>query len=242
MNVLLASNLKEIKDVEKLPKLGSGHDGIVYKYDSLALKILKYDIEERKEKGLLSFEKANYFVNECMTKRITMPTDILLDENGIYAGIVMECIDEIEIDELELFTEDLYISSLELLEDINLLTKNRVGLNDINRGSFLLAKDFLHLCDVDKYIDYRKQNRINVDFINKDAYNYAISKFIVLKIMEMIKKERQITKEEREILNKWIKFKVKEGKMLKYIEEELKDSKQIIFKDFLEKQKQKIIR
>ena len=30
--------------------------------------------------------------------------------------------------------------------------------------------------------------------------------------------------------------------MLKYIEEELKDSKQIIFKDFLEKQKQKIIR
>lgn len=241
MNVLLASNLQEIREVERLERLGSGHDGKVYKYRELALKLLKYDIEQRKEKGLLSFEKANYFVNECMTKRITMPQDILLDESGIYTGIVMECIDKVE-DSSRFFTEDFYISGLEIKEDVDKLSENRVGIKDINRGSFIIGKDFLHICDVDKFIDYRKQSKVNVEMLNRDAYNFLLSKFIVLNIMERIKRERNLTKEERTTLNRWVKYQVKKSKMLTYIEQELKDPNQLRFEDFIETQKQKILR
>ena len=45
MKCYFASNLKEILNIENLPEIGKGTDGIVYRYNKLALKLLKYDSE-----------------------------------------------------------------------------------------------------------------------------------------------------------------------------------------------------
>lgn len=49
VEVIFGSNLKSIKNIYGLEKIGAGHDGLVFKYNDKALKLLKYDIENRQK-------------------------------------------------------------------------------------------------------------------------------------------------------------------------------------------------
>ena len=93
--VVLRSTLEVIPDISALPRVGAGHDGRVFKFNDKALKLLKYDISLRKEKNLMTFSKATYFLDELDLKRIIKPIDILLDSEGVYTGYVMEYLDDV---------------------------------------------------------------------------------------------------------------------------------------------------
>ena len=76
--VIFRSDLSVVPNIYDLPKLGAGHDGRVFRFNNKALKLLKYDISLRKEKDLMTFAKATYFLDELNLKRIVKPIDILL--------------------------------------------------------------------------------------------------------------------------------------------------------------------
>lgn len=157
--VILKNNLEEIPNIYDLEKIGSGHDGLVFRYQDKVLKLLKYDINTRKVKNLMTFDKAIYFQKKLKLIRMTKPIDTMLDVDGIYTGIVMEYLDDVTTEkkkgtprykETGNFTcGDLVCSTNDLEEDFNELTKNRVQAKDLNRGSYIYTTDFMHLCDMD---------------------------------------------------------------------------------------------
>ena len=84
MPIFMSNVSVKIPNVFELKRLGAGHDGVVYRYDDLVFKLLKYDIDLRKQKDLMTFEKAYYFMENLDLKRIAQPIDILFDSDGVY--------------------------------------------------------------------------------------------------------------------------------------------------------------
>lgn len=206
--VRLVENKVIIPNIYSLKKLGAGHDGRVFQYEDLALKLLKYDINKRKEKDLMTFTKVNYFLESLELKRTASPIDTLLDTDGIFAGYVMECIEDVTKDPKspsyklpsEFSCFDLAYSIAELEEDFADLTKARIRAKDINRGSYIISSDFLHICDMDKFHMLPSTSRGTSD-LNSSALNFAIAKFLYF---EMIKTQFYHD-EHKKALNNWVK-------------------------------------
>lgn len=205
-SVILRSNLEYIPNVYELQKLGAGHDGEVYKYNNLVLKLLKYNLEVRKAKGLMTFDKAMYFQEELNLRRFTKPIDILLDEDGVYTGYVMNYLEDLSNPKINMKKpksigdydiQDLISSIIDLRKDFDILSKKNIIGRDINRGSFLLTEDFLHLCDMDKYQMYVSC----ASDLNKRNLNYVIVKLLYF---EMIGFDF-VSKQDRKKLIQWIK-------------------------------------
>ena len=57
-SVIFKSNNTLIGNIFNLPYVGGGTDGTIFRYGDNALKLLKFDINTRKEKDLMTFEKA----------------------------------------------------------------------------------------------------------------------------------------------------------------------------------------
>ncbi len=206
-----------IPNVYALERLGAGHDGFVYKInDDIVVKILKYDVAQRKEKNLMTFQKANYFAENLSLKRIAVPIDTALDNDGIYTGYVMEYLDDlskINSDSPKYkapgdFTcGNLILAANELREDFNKLTKAKVLVNDVNEGSYIFTPDYVHLCDTDKYAI--------VDRITSDAnlrmYNFVISKLVYYEMKSIIGDSKECSK----LLSAWVKKCTNSGDYLK---------------------------
>ncbi len=207
--VRLAESRIVIPNIHDLEKIGAGHDGAVYRYGDLAIKLLKYEIPERNEKNLMTYKKVNYFCENVSCKRIIMPIDSLFDENGIHAGYAMQYIDNVASEKKKGTEEYKAPGDFELIqliyamayleEDFEELTKNKVRVEDINRGSYIYNHEFLHLCDTDKFII--AENRTNVEDLNYNKLNFSIAKFL---IYEMQKSE-YYSKEYEKILSKWVR-------------------------------------
>lgn len=75
----------------------------------------------RKNNGLMTYEKAIYFQDKLDLKRILKPIHIMLDEDDIYVGYVMDCY---TIDDFYLY--DLLNSISYLKDDFQNLTKNNI--------------------------------------------------------------------------------------------------------------------
>lgn len=199
--VTFASNLCTIDDLHKLEKIGSGHDGIVWQYGNQAIKELKYDANTRLQKNLMTFEKAQFFIEwSSKFKRIKMPTDILFDKNGCYTAYVMDLIEKIDLTlnpisnvPISLFLE----SSYELKSDFDLLNKMHTVAKDINFGSYLFDKSFMHLCDTDKYIVY-KDLRSTV-ILNIQLYNYMLARLLYSLMYDKSLDSQSLRK-----LNRWV--------------------------------------
>jgi len=189
--------------ISELEKIGAGHDGIVYRYnDDYALKVLKYNTQERKDRNLMTFDKAIYLKENLKLRRITNPKDILLDTDGNYAAYMMDYKDDVikadEYRNVGNFTcGDLLSSVFELQEYFAELTKKNVLAKDINRGSYIYTSDFLYLCDMDKY----EINNRGCEDLNKRALNFVIAKLLYY---EMLKNGSFDNLQMRQLAN-WVK-------------------------------------
>lgn len=197
-----------IPNIYSLEKIGAGHDGVVYRYGDLALKLLKYDIAKRKEKKLMSFDKATYFTENLILKKIEGPIDTMLDVDGVYTGYVMKYIENLASEKLKGTKEykdpseyrliDLIFSVADLESDFSELSKKNVCAKDINRGSYIYSNDFLHLCDTDKYI---RCSSSSVSDLNRSAINFVFAKMMYYMMLNL----KNYDKVSRKILLEWVK-------------------------------------
>ncbi len=204
--IVLRSDFQVIPDVFQLEKIGAGHDGVVFHYGDKVLKVLKYDITKRKEKGLMTFDKAVYFKDELNLKRITQPVDILFDRDGVYTGYAMNYLEDISLDKKkespiykrpsDFSCGEFIYSILELEDDFSELTRKNVRANDINRGSYIYTSSFLYLCDMDKY-------GISSSCFdsNCSTLNFVIAKFIYYEMLKRGNYDKQKLKE----LSAWVR-------------------------------------
>ena len=220
--VVMCNSYKLIPDVSALDKIGAGHDGIVYRYDDLVFKVLKYDIDIRKTKDLMTFEKATYFVNNLHLNRIAQPIDTLLDSDGVYTGYVMKFFDDVTKDKNspyyqttgEFLMRDMLRSVNELEEDVSQLSSNKVFIDDLNRGSYIYTKDHMIMCDMDKF--HVVQSSKNPSDHNRSALNFFISKSLYYEM----EKSGLFTKNELKELIHWVK---KSSNSIGYLKEIRRD-------------------
>lgn len=239
--VVFRSTLEVIPDINALPKVGAGHDGIVFRLNDKALKILKYDIDLRKEKNLMTFSKATYFLDELNLRRIVKPIDILLDSEGIYTGYVMDYLEDVTSTKKKgtpIYREpsdfscgELIHSMHDFIDDFNELTRKNVLATDINRGSYVFTTDFMHLCDMDKY----QLGLVRVDDLNKSRLNFVIAKFLYIVMSKGLDKE-QLKK-----LNIWLKQVVNSRDFLESLECEIGTDYRAPISEFADYKVKKII-
>jgi len=242
--IIIRDDLQVIPNIYALQRIGAGHDGYVFRLGNKVLKLLKYDIEHRKVKGLMTFQKAVHFKDELDLKRITKPVDILLDEDGVYSGYVMNYIEDISSDKKKNnpiykasgdFTCGELINAIyDLAIDLNELTKNKVVVNDINRGSYIFSYDFMHMCDMDKYL--WKPNGSGIYESNQQALNFIIAKYLYYEIL----KQRQYDKQQLKTLTKWVKKSSNSKTFLKDLRKEIGDNYSEPVKEFVKYKSDKI--
>lgn len=217
--VYFQNNLTSGISIDGLEKIGSGYDGIVYKYGNLVLKIIKYDMNYRSQKVLMTFKKAVYFKDKLDLKRITQPIDILFDYNGFFSGYVMRYVEDVTILEKNIgdFTCGEFLESSNLLkEDFNNLTKNNVLAKDINPASIIYSQNFINLCDIDKYVILENGNS-NIEISNRDKFYYVLAKVLYFTMRSVDNLEKQQLKE----LYRWIKKASHRSDFLLELEQEI---------------------
>lgn len=202
-SIILSGSGEVIPNVFSLEKIGAGHDGIVFRYGNKALKVLKYDDFFREKNGLMTYNKATFFIENLNLKRITKPTDIFYDDSLSFAGYVMDFIEPlVSLDSSKRFLDfscpELLDSILELDSDFTNLTVNGVLVGDINLGSYIYSSDFLHLCDMDKYRVYKSGDLKNR---NKLILNFVIAKML----SSMMQADTSFSSSEKKIIASWIR-------------------------------------
>ena len=238
--IFRSANIK-IPNIYELPKIGAGHDGYVFKYEDKAVKLLKYDIDERRQRDLMTFKKALYFEENLNLKRIASPIDTILDEDGKYTGYVMRYLHDItkpspnsEIKKIDDFTcGDLFTAIDELQIDVNELSKNKVSMEDLNRYSFIYTDRFLHLCDTDKY----KIVTSTPEFYNNTQLRYIIAKFL---LYQMTKEE--LGKMDKKKIEQWCKKSINDTEFFNRLRREIYDSYDSHIGEFVEYKKHEILR
>ena len=224
------TNFKEIPDVFSLERVGAGHDGFVYRDGDVVYKVLKHGIDGRKERGLMSFDKAMNF-QTLDVNRIIKPDDVLIDEDGVYAGYVMHYYEDLSKKDEEgivkkqigeFTVEDFLISVSELCDDVSELTKRGIVIKDINRGSYIFSSDFLHICDMDKYF----LNRGQALRINWNQLNFIVAKLMYFEKMERegYFKDNEFANEINKRMNKWVSKSANSSNFIRTLETELNGS------------------
>lgn len=221
--VTISGNYETISNVFDLPRIGAGHDGIIFRFNNKALKLLKYDITLRKKQGLMTFDKALYFKDRLDLQRITQPTDILLDQDGVYTGYMMDYIEDLtslkkkgtpRYRQPGDFSCGDLIESWDLLEqDFSQMTANHIRVKDINRGSYLFGSDFIHLCDMDKY----EIMSVSPTDLNQSSLNFTMAKFLSY---EMEKSEYYDKSRKREI-DCWVKKQANSRTFFQHVKTEI---------------------
>ena len=224
------NNFKEIPDVFSLERVGAGHDGFVYRDGDVVYKVLKHGIDGRKERGLMSFDKAMNF-QTLDVNRIIKPDDVLIDEDGVYAGYVMHYYEDLSKKDEEgivkkqigeFTVEDFLTSVSELCDDVSELTKRGIVIKDINRGSYIFSSDFLHICDMDKYF----LNRGQALRINWNQLNFIVAKLMYFEKMERegYFKDNEFANEINKRMNKWVSKSANASNFIRTLETELSGS------------------
>ncbi len=233
-----------IPNIFDLPKLGAGHDGRVFRYGNLALKLLKYDIPTRAAKNLMTFAKAKYFRDELEPRRFINPYGILLDEDGVYCGYSMEYVEDLAKDPnspnykapSSFTVEDLFCAIEDLEADTEEMTKKKVVMKDLNRGCYLFSSDFMKICDMDKFFIALHQTGIRS--INRNSLNFLIAKFF---LYELTKKHAD-DKEHLDIVKKWTVRNIKNPKFIDQTKSELESTSALIIGDYLEEKDRTLIK
>lgn len=222
-------------DIFDLPRLGSGHDGYVFKYGNLALKLLKYDIPTRRERNLMTFKKAQFFKNELDLRRMLKPEGVFFDEEGQYAGYYMPAIDNLANPKSPNYrspssysTEDLLYAIYDLESDRDELTRKNVVMKDLNRGAYLFDSEFMKICDMDKF--YRALSRTGVHSLNIQGLNFLIAKFFLYEIQS----KKDITDGQKKAVLRWVKSCINDIHFISRTKDELFETPNATIGDYLD--------
>ena len=227
-NEVVVDNKEVISNVKELDKVGAGVDGILFRHNDKVLKILKDDFSNPNTYNLsMNYDKVLYFKDNLHLSRITNPTGVLYNVYGKYIGYTMDYLDDVvkhSKKNINDFTcEDLNKSIIELQNDFDKLNKNKIVAQDINTGSYIFTKDFLHLCDMDRYIFSEKT------FLNKSSLNFIVAKLLYLEITKLdIYDKPQLRK-----LSRWVKSCSKSSSFLEELENETYSNKDASVLEFV---------
>lgn len=154
-------------DLNTLPILGMGKEGIVYNYNGQALKI--YHKNRSKSLGYpeITKERIN-FLSTLNTSYFILPKNYVLNNEGLLIGTISPLLKEKKptkniLDE----PIDTAINSIKLVYDEgDIFNKNKVLLNDLNHNFFYNI--FFYFFDSDLYSLY--------NCLNNPAYETIVSK------------------------------------------------------------------
>ncbi len=177
--IVIANNEEVVTNLNLLPKVGAGVDGILLRYNDEVLKILKTDFSNPNTYRLsMNYDKLLFFKDNLHLSRITKPTGVLYNIDGKYIGYTMDYLDDVVASDKMSINDftcgDLYKSIIELHNDFDELTKNNVVVKDLNTNSYIFTTDFLHLCDMDRYLMNAKVS------VNENNLKFVFAKFLYL--------------------------------------------------------------
>ena len=186
-------------DTNKLTFLtDKGSEFIVYKYDTLALKIYK----DNYKLSHLSLEELKIF-KSILTKRILLPSDFLLNNNDELIGYMMPYIDG-EKNLLYDSVSNLFNELAVLKEDLDSLSSNLIILRDINTENTIYNGN-LYLIDPGNYAINQLEGIIFHVEIEDTKLSNELTKIAInseyYKLRELI---NSLTKQEKEkIIKTW---------------------------------------
>ncbi len=227
-NEVVVDNKEVITNVKELDKVGAGVDGLLFRHNDKVLKILKDDFSNPNTINLsMNYDKLLYFKDNLHLSRITNPTGVLYNVYGKYIGYTMDYLDDVvkhSKKNVEDFTcEDLNKSIRGLKNDFDQLSKNKIVAQDINLGSYIFTDDFLHLCDMDRYIFSQET------YLNDSNLNFVLAKLLYFSITKLDTYDKSQLRK----LSRWVKSCSKSSSFLEDLESETYKNKDASVLEFI---------
>lgn len=203
---------------EKLQYIDEGQESIVYKYRDKALKLYR----KQPRKRVLS-EEMIYKLKEIPTKRIIMPEGCLYEKNQI-KGLYMPYISGNRKEVYELEKEKLIDEFKYIYDDLSLLGKESIVIDDLRISNFLCNKEAFYLIDTGDY--YISRNIKDTTNVNINAFRIFTFSDIIGKAMqdeglkEMLPFRELLGKIRKE---KYQAFKKYEDNVIEYLQENMKE-------------------
>ena len=190
MNYIVGNRELEISDVELCDLyIDEGSEVEVYRYNDEVLKIYKpYCIKNRLDEDTIDR------LIGIDTKRIIMPNDIIRDDNSQLIGYTMPYIESYGLDEFKRMKIRYLIDELDIIkEDLKLLSKNHIDIEDMNIGNILVGNG-IYFIDPGSYnISNYRENILYS--LNKETINSFILKDILERFSRISKYDKKILEE-----------------------------------------------
>lgn len=161
---------------QKLEYLDSGAESHVYQYNDKAIKIYR----EIPNKRVLSESMINK-LKGITTKRVIMPEGILYEDNKI-KGLYMPYIKGQQSEVYNLEKEKLIEEFSYIYDDLSILGKEQIIIDDLRMSNFICNSDAFYLIDTGDY--YINKNIKNTTRINQDEFKTFIFNDIMKVIMQ----------------------------------------------------------
>ncbi len=169
--------------------IDEGTEVEVYRFDDEVLKLYKtYCNKNRLD------EKTINKLKNIDTKRIIMPNNVIRNESLEFIGYSMPYIESNSLDFFNYMTIQDLINELEIVkQDLIVLSKNQIDIEDINIGNILLG-DGLYFIDPGSY-NCSKYRENLVYSLNKYTVNLFVLKDILERYSKISKKDKKILKD-----------------------------------------------
>ena len=160
-----------------VPKIGSGIDGEIYKYQDKAIKLYNDQITVKMHLTKQEIER----LSKINTKHIILPKELLLDTNNKVAGYVMNYVDLNTKQNILLANKINLIKQLKELEQELILLGKKHFLLDDNNPENLFYNYNLYLFDSDSFM-YEKYEEVSKQ--NIEIFAWCFIRYIVYSFNE----------------------------------------------------------
>ena len=172
--------------------INKGREGKVYQYRNEALKIYTDELKYRKKLT----ESEVIKMSSILTDRILLPKRPIYNESKEFIGYTTSFKIEAPKERIGLMKFKDLISDLELIKnDIDIISKNNIELDDLNCGSLLMTQSNLFIGDPGAYTISNSSDTSDLYNYNVKKMNYYFTRMIFLEYLKLTKKEKEVLKE-----------------------------------------------
>lgn len=179
MEIIIKQKAKNIKlNTDKLDKIGYGYESEVYGYNDIAIKVHR---DERSRKDGLSYKMVQN-LKKIDTKRILMPIEPVYYKSNIfklYKGYTTKLVSNVKEKEeiINIDSNKLYNELQTLKNDINILSENKIRIDDIYyRGNTVFNGNIYYVDPgsyyIDKSLNFDQLYNKNLKELNFSLYYY----------------------------------------------------------------------